>query len=212
VRKRRDLAVLIWVTLILSQSVRGVALEARVTRVRVSGARIWALLELRDLLRGNFLKLVREGRAVFLQVQAELWEDRRVFDRAVVTAAPATFRIDRDADARSVILTDQYGGSVPQAGIRAPVPLHVELGPANRLEDEATYYVHALVTAATVDERDIEQASEAIFGDDQSTQGLAALGRTVFRTLMRMGKYFESASTEVASRHVSGREIKSGAF
>ena len=74
------------------------------------------------------------------------------------------------------------------------------------------YYVHAKVTAATVDEQDIERTGEAIFGDPQSGSGVAGLGRFVFRTLLRMGKYLESATTEVTSRRVSGREIRSGAF
>jgi hypothetical protein len=89
----------------------------------------------------------------------------------------------------------------------------VDLGPAARVEDDAVYYVNASVTAATVDERDIDRAGRAIFGDEQSgAGGLGALGRFVFRTLLRMGKYLESATTEVTSPRVSGREIKSGVF
>jgi hypothetical protein len=61
-----------------------------------------------------------------------------------------------------------------------------------------------------VAERDIDQAGAAIFGAEQSTGGLAALGSFVFRTLLRMGKYFESAQAEVTSRRVSGRDIRAG--
>jgi hypothetical protein len=186
------------------------ALEARVTEMRVTGMRIWAAIEVRDLLRDRFLELVRNGKAVFVQLEADLWEDRRVFDRMVLTTPPATYRIDPDVDTGGVILFDQYGGTSRQADVRQPISLRVDLGSADRVSDDQTYYLHLLVTAATVDERDIDQAGAAIFGAEQSTGGLAALGSFVFRTLLRMGKYFESAQAEVTSRRVSGRDIRAG--
>jgi len=196
----------------VSRAVPAAALEARVTRLRVTGTRLWAGVEVRDLLRDRFLQLVRDGRAIFVQLQADLWEDRRVFDRLVLTTPPMTYRIDRDVDGRGMVLLDQYGGSVRHDDVRQPIALRLELGEASRVADEATYYLHASVTAATVDEREIEQAGEVIFGEAQSADGLAALGRFVFRTLLRMGKYFESASSEVTSRRLSGREIRAGAL
>ena len=184
------------------------ALEARVAEMRVTGTRIWAAIEVRDLLRDRFLELVRNGKAVFVQLEADLWEDRRVFDRMVLTTPPATYRIDPDVDTGGVILFDQYGGTSRQADVRQPISLRVELGSADRVHDDQTYYLHTLVTAATVDERDIDQAGAAIFGAEESTGGLAALGSFVFRTLLRMGKYFESAQAEVTSRRISGRDIR----
>ena len=189
------------------------AVEARVTHLRVAGSRVSAALEVDDLFRDKFLKLVRDGRAVFLQLEAALWEDRRVFDRIVIALPPATWRVDRDPAGAGVLLQDQHGGLVRHADVNQPLPLRVDLGPATRVEDRAVYYVHASLTAATVDERDMDQAGRAIFGDEQSGPGgLAALGRFVFRTLLRMGQYLESATTEVNSRRVSGREIRTGAF
>ena len=211
-REVRALTIAALVVVMLSQSTRLVALEARVTRLGVTGTRLWAGLELRDLLRDKFLDLVRDGRAIFVQLQADLWEDRRVFDRVVITTPPTTYRIDRDVDGRSVVLLDQYGGSTRHADMRQAILLRVELGPIDRVVDAQTYYLHAVVTAATVDEREIDQAGEAIFGEEQTARGLAALGRFVFRTLLRMGKYFESAEAEVTSRRMSGREIKAGVF
>lgn len=181
------------------------------TEMRVTGTRIWAAIEVRDLLRDRFLELVRNGKAVFVQLEADLWEDRRVFDRMVLTTPPATYRIDPDVDSGGVILFDQYGGTSRQADVRQPISLRVELGSADRVQDDQTYYLHTLVTAATVDERDIDQAGAAIFGAEESTRGLAALGSFVFRTLLRMGKYFESAQAEVTSRRISGRDIRAGA-
>jgi len=186
------------------------ALEARVTTLRIAGARVSAAVEVGDLLRDRFLKLVRDGRAVFLQLETALWEDRRVFDRIVIATPPATWRLDRDTTGAGVVLQDHHGGSFRHTDISQPLSLRVDLGPAARVSDDAMYYVSASLTAATVDERDIDRAGQAIFGDEQSGAGLASLGRFVFRTLLRMGKYLESATTEVTSRRVSGREIRSG--
>jgi len=188
------------------------AFEARVTSLRVTGTRLWAAIELRDLLRDNFLSLVREGRAVFVQLQADLWEDRRVLDRVVVTAPAMTYRIDGEANGTAVLVIDQYGNGQRHGDLRQPLSLRIELGAAAPLAPEETYYLHAVITAATVDERDIDQAGEAIFGEERSARGLTALGRFVFRTLLRMGKYLESADAEVTSRRVSGREIAAGVF
>jgi hypothetical protein len=205
------IAAVVVATAIVSAPTPLVALEARVTQLRITGARLWVALEVRDLLRDNFLKLVREGKAVFLQLETDLWEDRRILDRVVITSPPATWRLDVD-NTNAITLQDQSGGLLRQPDYRQPLALRVDLGPASRVEDESTYYVHATLTAATVDERDIEQAGQALFGDEQTTQGLAGLGRFVFRSLLRMGKYFESATAETTSRRLAGKEIKSGAF
>lgn len=197
---------------VVSMPVPLTALEVRVTQLRVAGPRLSAALEVRDLLRDRFLALVRDGRAVFLQLEANFWEDRRVFDRVVISVPPITWRVDRDPGGAGVLLQDQHGGSMRHADVRQPLALHVDLGPATRVDDEGTYYLYATLTAATVDERDIDRAGEAIFGGEESGRGLSGLGRFVFRTLLRMGKYFESATTEVTSRRLSGRDIRTGAF
>ncbi|MGH9347487.1 MAG: hypothetical protein ACRD26_09505 [Vicinamibacterales bacterium] len=189
-----------------------VALELRVTELRVGGVRVSTTLEVRDLLRGGFLALVQQGRAVFLQLEADLWEDRRVFDRIVATLPPATWRVDRDDTGTGVLIQDQHGESRRHEDVQRPLVLRVDLGPATRIDDSSVYYLHATITAATVDERDIDRAGQAIFGDEQSARGLAGLGRFVFKTLLRMGKYFESATTDVTSRRLSGREIRTGAL
>jgi hypothetical protein len=186
------------------------ALEARVTRLRAAGPRVSAGVEISELLEDKFLNLVRGGRAVFVQLEATLWEDRRVFDRIVVALPPLTWRIDRDPAGAGVLLQDQHGGLVRHADIRQPLTLGLDLGAATRVEADAVYYLHARVTAASVDERDIDRAGEAIFGDDRAGSGLAGLGRFVFRTLLRVGQYLESATTEVTSRRLSGRDISRG--
>jgi hypothetical protein len=210
-RRRKAIVTLMCVAVVSARAPLA-ALELRVTQIRAGGARVSAAFEVRDLLRDSFLKLVQDGRAVFLQLEAELWEDRRVFDRIIIAVPPVTWRIDREPAGGGVLLLDQNGGSVRHGDLRQPLALRVDIGPASRVEDDATYYLHATMTAATVDEGDIDRAGEAIFGDEQSARGLAGLGRFVFRTLLRMGKYFESATAEVTSRRLSGRDIRTAAI
>jgi hypothetical protein len=208
---RRYLATAAVCALVVSLPQPLLAVEVRVAQLRVAGTRVSAGLEVSDLLRDTFLELVRDGHAVFLQLEAELWEDRRVFDRTVASTPPMTWRIDRDAAGPGVLLQDEHGGMVRHGDVKFPLPLRVDLGSADRIVDDAMYYVHATLTAATVDEREVDRAGEAIFGNDQSGRGLASLGRFVFNTLFRMGKYFESATAEVTGRRTSGRDIRRGA-
>lgn len=185
------------------------ALEVRVGQVRVAAARVAATFELSDLLREKFLDLVQQGRAIFLQVQAELWEDRRIGDRLALTTPALTYRVDRGPES-GVVITDQYGNRTTHADIRAPLPVRIDLGPSSALADDRSYYFSAQVTAATVADRDIDQVGTAIFGDEQGAASLAGLGRFVFRTLLRIGKYLESASADVTSARYSGQQIKAG--
>jgi hypothetical protein len=76
--------------------------------------------------------------------------------------------------------------------------------------DDRSYYLRAQVTLASIADRDIDQFGTAIFGDPQSAAGLASLGRFVFGTLLRIGKYLESESADVTSGRFTGLRIRSG--
>lgn len=206
---RRLLAILV-VTCALLAAVPAAALEMRVVRLSATATRVAATLEVTDLLRDRFLEVVQRGRAIFLQVEAGLWEDRRVSDRLAFAATPVTYRIDRNGE-RSVLITDQYGNRFEHVDLQMPVTLRVDMGPVTGLVDERSYYVHAEITAATLAERDIDRTGSAVFGEPGSADGLADIGRTVFRTLLRIGRYLDSASTEVTSDRVNGRTIRIGA-
>jgi hypothetical protein len=210
--QRRTLPTWVFVAALASVPAETSALEARVIALRTSGTRLWTSIELRELLRDKFLALIRDGRAVFLELQADLWEDRRIFDRVVFTIPPTTYRVDPAVIGPGIVVTDQQGTSTGQPDAAAPLVLRVDMGPADRVDDERSYYVHALVTAASVEERDIEQAGQAIFGNDEAARGLAAIGLFVFRSLLRVGRYIERSSAETTSRQVTGREIRTSSF
>ena len=185
------------------------ALDVRVGDLRVASSRVAVTFELRDLLRDKFLAVLQQGSAVFLQLQAELWEDRRMADRMTLTTPALTYRVVRDGS-QGVTITSQFGERSPHGDRQAPVPLRVDLGPASVLNDTSQYYLRAQVTAATVADRDIDQFGTAIFGDEQSAAGLAGLGRFVFSTLLRIGKYLDSASAHATSSRYTRLQIKSG--
>ena len=206
---RRLLAVMLALMMTLLQTRAVMALEVRVGGVRVDAARVAVTFELRDLLRDKFLSVLEEGRAVFLQLQAELWEDRRIADRMALTTPALTYRIVRDSS-QGVVITSQFGDRSPLADRRLPVPLRVDLGPASVLMNETRYYLRAEVTVATVADRDIDQFGTAIFGDEQSVAGLAGLGKFVFSTLLRIGKYLDSATAQATSSRYTGQQIRSG--
>ena len=184
------------------------ALELRVSTLQISSARVALALELRDLLRDKFLETVEQGRAVFLQMQAELWEDRRIADRLALTTPSLTYRADRAE--KGVTITDQSGTRVSHADMRMALPIRLDVGPASGLADDRVYYVRAVVTAATFEERDIDRMGVAIFGNDDSIAGLANLGRYLFGTALRIGRYLESATAEVSSRRYTGLQIRTG--
>jgi hypothetical protein len=184
------------------------ALELRVSTLQISSARVALALELRDLLRDKFLETVEQGRAVFLQMQAELWEDRRIADRLALTTPALTYRVQRAE--KGVTITDQAGTVVPHADLRMAMPVRLDIGPATGLADDRVYYVRATVTAATFEEQDIDRMGVAIFGNDDSIAGLANLGRYLFGTALRIGRYLESATAEVSSRRYTGLQIRTG--
>ena len=208
--RRRLLAVMLALTTMALYPRPADALEVRVGGVRVASSRVAATFELRDLLRDKFLSVLQDGQAIFLQLQAELWEERRITDRMALTTPALTYRIVRDSSNQGVIITSQFGDRAPHADRRAPLPLSVDLGPASVLMDQSRYYLRAEVTAATVADRDIDQFGTTIFGDEQSAAGLAGLGRFVFSTLLRIGKYLDSASAEATSSRYTGQQIRSG--
>ena len=185
------------------------ALEMRMAQLRVADARIAMTVELRDLLRDRFVELIEQGRAIFLEVQTELWEDRRLTDRLASTTTPVVYRILRDAT-RGILITDQYGNRSTTADERAPLPVRVDVGPVSALADDRSYYLHTIATAATFADRDIDQMGVAIFGDEQSAAGLANLGRFVLRSILRVGRYLESATAELTTSRYTGLQIKSG--
>jgi hypothetical protein len=186
------------------------ALESRLTEMRVAGGGIRASLEIRDMFPAKFQAILEEGGAIHLRLQIELWEDRAVWDKLAQPSVVTIFRIVLDQASRQVRVADRYGEVSRQPAWQEPLTLTPNLGRADALSDTAQYYVRALVTLGTVAEKDTAQASNAVFGEDDSSVSLAAMGKMLFHAVLQVNDYLQSVSSEVRTRDLRGRDVKAG--
>jgi hypothetical protein len=205
---RRAAALAVLLALVSAAPAR--ALEARLTELRVAGGGIRASLEIRDMFPAKFQAILEEGTAIHLRLQIELWEDRPVWDKLAQPAVVSIFRIVLDPATRQVSVADAYGEVSRQPAWQEPLTLRPDLGRADALSDGARYYVRVLATLGTIAEKETERASKAVFGDDESAVSLAGVGKMLFHAVLQVNDYLQSISSEIRSREVSGREVKSG--
>ena len=208
--RRRFLSIVAMLLLALCWPSPALALESKLIEMRVAGGSLFASLELRDLFSPKFQTVLENGAAIYLRVQVELWEDRPVWDKLAQPAAISVFQIMLDRQTRHVKVADQYGEASRQPAWQEPLALRLVLGRADSLSDGAKYYVRVLATLGTLAEKETATASKAVFGDDESSVSVAAMGRVLFRTVLQVNEYLQSESSEIRSREISGREIKAG--
>ncbi len=111
---------------------------------------------------------------------------------------------------RQVSVADAYGEVSRQPAWQEPLKLRPDLGRADALSDGARYYVRVLSTLGTIAEKETERASKAVFGDDESAVSLAGVGKMLFHAVLQVNDYLQSISSEIRSRDVTGRDVKSG--
>jgi hypothetical protein len=186
------------------------ALETRLTELRVAGGSVRASFEMKDMFPAKFQSVLEQGAAIYLRMQVELWEDRPVWDKLAQPAAIAVFRIVLDPATRQVRIADKYGEVSRQPAWQEPLTLWHDLGRADALSDGAKYYVRAMATLGTIADSETAKASKAVFGDDDSTVSLAAMGRILFNAVLQANDYLQSTSTDSRSRTLAGREVKAG--
>jgi hypothetical protein len=186
------------------------ALETRLTELRVAGGSIRASLEIRDLFPAKFRAVLEEGPAIYLRLQIELWEDRPVWDKLVQPAVVTVLRIALDPATRQLMVTDRYGELSRQPAWQEPLTLRPDIGRADALSDGARYYVRVLSTLGTIVEKETERASKAVFGDDDGSVSLAAMGKILFHAVLQVSDYLQSVSSETRTRDLSGRDLRAG--
>ena len=186
------------------------ALETRLTELRVAGGSVRASLEIRDIFPAKFRAVLEEGTAIHLRLQIELWEDRPMWDKLVQPAVVAVLRIALDPATRQVTVTDRYGELSRQPAWQEPLTLRPDIGRADALSDGARYYVRVLATLGTILEKETEQASKAVFGEDDGSVSLAAMGKILFHAVLQASDYLQSVSSETRTREVSGRDVRAG--
>ena len=186
------------------------ALEARVSEVRAVGPKVRAALDLRDVFPEKFRQILQSGGSLHMRVQAELWEDRPVWDRLVRPAIVTVFRIVRDPATAKIAISDAFGQVLSVAEYPDVVPLRVDVAPADAVSDGSRYYLRLIATVGTIAERDIEDTGEAVFGRDEGTVSLVKVGKFLFHTVLQVSDYLQSISSEVRSRVFQGRELRPG--
>jgi len=182
------------------------ALDVQVKEVRAASSVVSATLELRDILPDRFKKTLDQGGVLHLRVQAELWESRPVWDRLVFPAVVRVFRFTRGSG-NSMSITDPGGAVTTSQTPPRLMPVGVDLGDARRLTPAEQYYVHVIATLGTLAEREVDDVGDAVFGRPSETNGLGSLGRLVFRTVLQVSDYLQSASAETKSRKKPGSDI-----
>ena len=203
-------AVCLWAVLILAIAPPASALETRLTELRVAGGSIRASLEIRDIFPAKFQAVLEEGAAIHLRLQIELWEDRPVWDKLAQPAVVTVFRIALDQATRQVTVTDRYGELSRQPAWQEPLTLRPDIGRADALSDGARYYVRVLATLGTIVEKETERASKAVFGEDDGSVSLAAVGKMLFHAVLQASDYLQSVSSETRTRDIAGRDVRAG--
>lgn len=186
------------------------ALDVRVTELRVAAGSIRASLEIRDMFPAKFQAVLEEGAAIHLRLQIELWEDRPVWDKLAQPSLVTVFRIALDPGTRQVTVTDRYGELSRQPAWQEPLMLRPDIGRADALSDGARYYVRVLATLGTIVEKETERASKAVFGEDDGTVSIAAVGKILFHAVLQASDYLQSVSTETRTRDLTGRDVRAG--
>lgn len=208
--KMRARVVVFALIALLALADRAAALEAKLTELRVAGGSVRASFEMKDVFPAKFQSVLEQGAAMYLRMQVELWEDRLVWDKLAQPAAITVFRIVLDPATRQVRIADKYGEVSRQPAWQEPVTLWHDLGRADALSDGAKYYIRAMATLGAVAGSETAQASKVVFGDDDSTVSLAAMGKMLFHAVLQANDYLQSAVSETRSRGLTGRELKAG--
>lgn len=186
------------------------ALEARVSEVRAVGPRVRAAVDLRDLFPEKFRQILQSGGALHLRVQAELWEDRPLWDRLVRPAIVTVFRVVRDPATAQIAISDAFGPVLSAAPYPDTVPVRVDVAPADAIAEGRRYYLRMIATVGTIAERDIEDTGEAVFGRDEGTVSLGKVGKFLFHAVLQVSDYLQSISSEARTRVFQGSELRPG--
>lgn len=200
----------VFVLLLAARAIPAAALEARITEMRVVGPTVRASLDLHDLLSDKFRGILESGGALHVRVQTEIWEDRPLWDRLVRPALVTAFRIVRDPATAHIAISDAFGQVFSYPSFPQPVPLRVDVVPADAISETSHYYVRMIATVGTIAERDIDEAGTAVFGQDEGAVSVGAVGKMVFRAVLQAADYLQSVSAEARTRRFQGRELRPG--
>ena len=145
--------------------------------MRTVGPKVRAALDLRDMFPEKFRQILQSGGSLHLRVQAELWEDRPVWDRLVRPAIVTVFRIVRDPTTAQIAISDAFGQVLVRRRVSRCRAVAGRRGARRRRLGREPLLSPDDRDRGTIAERDIEETSEAVFGRDEGTVSLGKVGQ-----------------------------------
>jgi hypothetical protein len=184
------------------------ALEARIREMRTIGDSVRVSVDLRDMLSDTLRRVLESGSPLHLRVQAEVWEDRPLWDKLVRPALVSVFRIVRDPGTSQISVSDAMGSIMSFAQWPDPMTVRVEVAPARALRDDGRYYLRIVATIGTIAERDIQDTGAAVFGGGDGSVSLGSAARLVFSAVLQATDYLQSVSAETRSDPFRGGDVR----
>jgi hypothetical protein len=184
------------------------AFGGRVSGVRVNGPRVHASIQIEEPFGTTQRAILERGGTLHVRVEAGVWEDRAVFDRAVESAHVATFRVIRNPNGSAVAVVDPRGTLSTYKPYPEHLTLDVDTCGLDQLDPDAKYYVDGTVTIGSLGEDELDEASEAVFGRDDDPAGLKRVGKFLLNSVLQVKDYVDSVSTEVRSGRFTKNKLK----
>jgi hypothetical protein len=186
---------------------RVAAFDARIIEVRAVGPMVRATIDLRDIFSQKFQEIIDAGGALHVRVQAELWEDRPLWDRIVRPALVSVFRIVRDPATSRIAVSDAVGTVQATPTSPDPLSLRVDVAQTEAVSEDGRYYLRLIATVGTLAQRDIEEAGDAAFGRDEGSVSIGTVGKMIFSAVLQATDYLQSESAQVTSSKMKGRDL-----
>ena len=183
------------------------AFDVEIKAVRAQASTVRSTIQLRGVVPDRFKRVIDRGGQLHLRLQAELWENRPIWDRLVYPAIIRIVRIGHTLSAALITIDDSAAESRTLDAIPDPMEVTIDLGGRDRLAATQTYYVHVIATIGTLAEREADEVGDAVFGRDSDTSSLGSFGRMVFQTALKIGDYLQSVTSAATSRKVRGSDL-----
>lgn len=197
-------ALAIW---LFAAPVRAADMGVQLGEIRAVGPSIRASIDLREVFTEKFRSILQSGGRLHLRVQAELWEDRPLWDKLVRPAIVSVFRIIRDPQSQLVV-SDSVGVVTTVPWTATTLSLRVEVAPSEAVDDNRKYYLRLVATVGTIAEKEIEGTGDAVFGRGESAVSVARVGKVIFNTVLQISDYLQSLSAELHGPVMIGRDLK----
>ena len=182
-------------------------MDVHLSEVRAVGPSIRASIDVRDIFSEKFRSILQSGGRLHLRVQAELWEERPMWDKLVRPAIVSVFRVIRDAQSQ-VVVADSVGVVATVPWTATALSLRVEVAPTDAVDDNRKYYLRLVATVGTIEEKELEGTGEAVFGKGESAVSVARVGKVIFNTVLQISDYLQSVTAQLQGPVTVGRDLK----